>query len=67
MLIPGHKIKVEVFCESQYSVLQENVNLFLADLDHNVIDIKFSNSSGEHNESGFTDYCAMIIYTQVKD
>jgi|GEM_PF-2873448 len=66
MLIPGHEIKIKAIAEPTCDDLNNQVNSFLADLDHKVVDIKFSSAIAEVDGYGSSAFSAMIIYTKVK-
>ena len=55
-------MKVKIFDEEDEKDLESDINDFLADLDREVIDIKFQVSVGVFSEEQVFCFSAMIVY-----
>lgn len=59
-------MKVKIFDEEDEKDLESDINDFLADLDGEVIDIKYQVSVGVFSEEQVFCFSAMIVYYQKK-
>lgn len=62
IVILGDYVKVKIFDEEDEKDLESDINDFLADLDREVIDIKFQVSVGVFSEEQVFCFSAMIVY-----
>ena len=62
IIILGDNMKVKIFDEEDEKDLESDINDFLADLDGEVIDIKYQVSVGVFSEEQVFCFSAMIIY-----
>lgn len=62
IIILGDIMKVKIFDEEDEKDLESDINDFLADLDGEVIDIKYQVSVGVFSEEQVFCFSAMIIY-----
>ena len=62
IIILGDIMKVKIFDEEDEKDLQSDINDFLADLDGEVIDIKYQVSVGVFSEEQVFCFSAMIVY-----
>lgn len=62
-LMMVNKMKVKIIDESHESDLESSVNKFLATLEGDVVDIKFSTAISMFGEEQIYCFTAMIIYT----
>ena len=61
-LFVGDIMKVKIFDEEDEKDLESDINDFLADLDGEVIDIKYQVSVGVFSEEQVFCFSAMIVY-----
>ena len=59
----GDYMKVKIFDYEDEKDLEEDVNLFLDELDGEVIDIKYQVSASVYSEEQIFCFSAMIVYT----
>lgn len=62
IVILGDYVKVKIFDEEDEKDLESDINDFLADLDREVIDIKYQVSVGVFSEEQVFCFSAMIVY-----
>lgn len=62
IIILGDNMKVKIFDEEDEKDLESDINEFLADLDGEVIDIKYQVSVGVFSEEQVFCFSAMIVY-----
>ena len=62
IIILGDIMKVKIFDEEDEKDLESDINDFLADLDGEVIDIKYQVSVGVFSEEQVFCFSAMIVY-----
>lgn len=62
IIILGDNMKVKIFDEEDEKDLESDINDFLADLDGEVIDIKYQVSVGVFSEEQVFCFSAMIVY-----
>ena len=62
IIILGDILKVKIFDEEDEKDLESDINDFLADLDGEVIDIKYQVSVGVFSEEQVFCFSAMIVY-----
>lgn len=62
IVILGDNMKVKIFDEEDEKDLESDINDFLADLDGEVIDIKYQVSVGVFSEEQVFCFSAMIVY-----
>lgn len=59
----GDYVKVKIFDYEDEIDLEEDINMFLEELDGDVIDIKYQVSASVYSEEQIFCFSAMIIYT----
>lgn len=59
----GDYVKVKIFDYEDEIDLEEDINMFLEELDGDVIDIKYQVSASVYSDEQIFCFSAMIIYT----